>query len=69
MAAGSVSHSRVEPSMSVKRKVTVPAGSSLSLVPVGDGLATAVLIVASAELALSRWSDVKMAAGWVWCGS
>ncbi len=55
--------------MSVKRKVTVPAGSSLSLVPVGDGLASAVLIVASAELALSRSSDVKMAAGWVWGGS
>ena len=30
MAAGSVSHSRVEPSMSVKAKVTVPAGSSAS---------------------------------------
>jgi hypothetical protein len=69
MAADSVSHSRVEPSMSVKRKVTVPAGSSLSLVPVGDGLATAVLIVASAGLALSRWSDVRMAAGGVWGGS
>ena len=39
------------------------------LVPVGDGLATAVLIVASAELALGRWSDVRMAAGWVWGGS
>jgi hypothetical protein len=52
--------------MSVKRKVTVPAGSSLSLVPVGDELATAVLIVASGGLALSRWSDMKMAAGWVW---
>jgi hypothetical protein len=55
--------------MSVKRKVTVPAGSSLSLVPVGDGLATAVLIVASVELARSRWSEVKMAAGCVWGGS
>jgi hypothetical protein len=30
MAAGSVSHSRVEPSMSVKAKVTVPSGSSAS---------------------------------------
>jgi hypothetical protein len=55
--------------MSVKRKVTVPAGSSLSLVPIGDGLAPGVLIVASAELALSRWSDVRMAAGGVWGGS
>jgi hypothetical protein len=55
--------------MSVKRKVTVPAGSSLTLIPVGDGVATAVLIVASAELALSRWPDVKMAAGSVWGGS
>ena len=69
MAADSVSQSRVEPSMSVKRKVTVPAGSPLSLVPASDGLATAVLIVASVELALGRWSDVRMAAGWVWGGS
>jgi hypothetical protein len=69
IAADSVSHSRVEPSMSVKRKVTVPAGSSLSLVPVGDGLAPAVLIVAFAELALSGWSDLRMAAGGFWGGS
>jgi hypothetical protein len=69
MAADSVSHSRVEPSMSVKRKVTVPAGRPVSLVPVGNGLATAVLIVTSAEPALSRWSDVRMAAGSVGAGS
>ena len=30
MAPGSFSHSRVDPTMSVKRKVTVPAGSSAS---------------------------------------
>ena len=49
MALGSVSHSRVEPSMSVNRKVTVPAG---------DGPGAAVLTTAPAKLSLSRDSKV-----------
>ena len=55
MAAGSVSHSRVEPSMSVKAKVTVPSGSSASPGspgPAGDRRGAAVPSAALRKLSL-----------------
>jgi len=47
----------VEPSISVKTKVTVPAGSSPSSdspVPAGDGRGAAVPVVALSEISLTR---------------
>src|SRR5262249_6034752 len=55
MTAGSVSHSRAEPSMSVKAKVTVPAGSAASRGspgPVGDRSGTAAPSAAPRKLSL-----------------
>jgi thioredoxin reductase (NADPH) len=49
IASGSVSHSRVEPSMSVSRNVSVPAGSSA---PSGS----------SGPAARTRWSGVRITA-------
>ena len=52
IASGTVSHSRVEPSMPVKRKVTVPVGSSVSPGPPGPAGEASALTAAPANRSL-----------------
>ena len=57
ITSGTVSHSRVDPSMSVSKNVTVPAGSSTgpgSPGPVGDMRGAPVPAIAPAKLSLKR---------------
>jgi hypothetical protein len=53
IASGTVSHNRVEPSISVSKNVTVPVGSSASSGPVGEAADAPVLAAAPAELSLN----------------
>jgi hypothetical protein len=57
IASGTVSHSRVDPSISVSKKVTVPAGRSASPGspgPAGDTPGAPAPAIAPAKLSLSR---------------
>ena len=54
IASGTVSHSRVDLSISVSRNVTVPVGSSASPGPAGDLAGAPVPTAAPAKLSLSK---------------